>query len=41
MTVTIDRSLQLPDNEFFAVQEEKTGIAIHHTVGGSAKSTFN
>ena len=40
MAPTIDRTLRLPDGEFFAVREPKTGIALHHTVGGSARSTF-
>lgn len=36
----IDRSLRLPDDEFFHSGRPKTGIALHHTVGGSARSTF-
>jgi hypothetical protein len=40
MAVPIDRSLRLPQTEFFPGAEEKSGIAIHHTVGGSARATF-
>jgi hypothetical protein len=39
MTVHIDRSLWLPETEYFPGAQKKTGIAIHHTVGGSACST--
>ena len=39
MTVHIDRSLQLPETEYFPGAQNKTGIAIHHTAGGSARST--
>ncbi len=41
MTLKIDHSLQLPDGEFFPAQSRKTGITIHHTVGGTARSTLN
>ncbi len=41
MPINVDRSLRLPDGEYFSGHFEKTGICIHHTVGGSAKSTFN
>ncbi len=41
MPVNIDRSLRLPEGEFFPTAEPKSGICIHHTVGGSARSTFN
>ena len=34
-------SLRLPDGEFFPAARKKSGIAIHHTVGGTAFSTFN
>lgn len=40
MATRIDRSLRLPAGEFFETAESKSGIAIHHTVGGSATSTF-
>jgi len=36
----VDRSLRLPDGEYFASGSTKTGIALHHTVGGSARSSF-
>jgi len=41
MSLTIDRSLRLPESEYFPQQHEKTGIAIHHTVGPSARSAFD
>lgn len=40
MTIHVDRSLRLPEAEYFPGREQKSGIAIHHTVGGSAKSTI-
>ena len=40
MTVHLDRSLRLPDDEYFAERERKTGIAIHHTVCGAAQTTI-
>ncbi len=40
MAVPIDRSLRLPQSEYFPGAQHKSGIAIHHTVGGSARSTF-
>lgn len=36
----INRSLRLPKDQIFPVQCEKTGIALHHTVGATARSTF-
>jgi hypothetical protein len=36
MPLTIDRSLRLPANQFMPPAAQKTGICIHHTVGGSA-----
>ncbi len=41
MPQTIDRSLRLPANQFMPPAAQKTGICIHHTVGGSARSTFD
>lgn len=41
MAVSINRELQLPDSEYFPSHDPKSGICIHHTVGGSARSTFN
>jgi hypothetical protein len=38
--VTVDRSLRLSEDQYFPVARPKSGIAIHHTVGGSAESTF-
>jgi hypothetical protein len=40
MAPQIERSLRLPPGAYFPTVEQKTGIAIHHTVGGTAKSTF-
>ena len=40
MAPQIERSLRLPPSAYFPTVEQKTGIAIHHTVGGTAKSTF-
>jgi N-acetyl-anhydromuramyl-L-alanine amidase AmpD len=37
----INRSLRLPDNEFFHDVVKKDLIVLHHTVGGSAESTFD
>jgi hypothetical protein len=39
MALTVSRALRLPDAQHFPAGETKTGIAIHHTVGGSARST--
>jgi len=41
MALKIDYSLRLPDGEFFPAARKKSGIAIHHTVGGTAYSTFD
>jgi hypothetical protein len=41
MAVVFDHTLRLPATEHFPRAERKTGIAIHHTVGGSAASTLN
>jgi hypothetical protein len=40
MALAIDRSLRLPESHYIPGTHKKTGIAIHHTVGGSARSTF-
>jgi len=40
MALDIVRTLRLPDSEFFSGTQRKTGIAIHHTVGGSAEASF-
>ncbi len=39
-TRSIVRSLRLPGTEYFPGSQQKSGIAIHHTVGGSAQTTF-
>ncbi len=41
MTLELNRTLQLPVSEYFPEPQPKTGIAIHHTVGLSAKSAFD
>ena len=41
MALKIDHSLRFPDGEYFPAKRKKTGIAIHHTVGGTAFSTFD
>lgn len=40
MAPVINKTMQLPAGQFFPPAGAKTGIAIHHTVGGSAASTF-
>jgi hypothetical protein len=40
MAPTIDKSMRLPPTQYFPGTQQKTGIALHHTVGGSARSTF-
>jgi len=40
MALNIVRTRRLPDTEFFPGTQRKTGIAIHHTVGGSAEASF-
>lgn len=39
--LVIDRSLRLPNDQFYPESFPKKQIYIHHTVGGSAKSSFN
>lgn len=41
MTVHVDRGLRLPETEYFAEVCQKTGIALHHTVCGSARRTVS
>ncbi len=41
MALKNSHSLRLPDGEYFPAARKKSGIAIHHTVGGTAFSTFN
>jgi N-acetyl-anhydromuramyl-L-alanine amidase AmpD len=38
--MNIDRSMRLPDDQYYQDQLKKSQIYLHHTVGGSAKSTF-
>jgi N-acetyl-anhydromuramyl-L-alanine amidase AmpD len=40
-TITINRQLRLTDDQYFKEETTKTQVVLHHTVGGSAKSTFN
>ena len=40
MAVPIDRSLRLPASQYVPGARRKSGIAIHHTVGGSARDTY-
>ncbi len=39
MTLHLDRSLRLPASEYFAEPQAKSGIALHHTVCDSARTT--
>ncbi len=41
MALQIKNDWQLPDAEYFKTTNEKSGICVHHTVGGTARSTFN
>lgn len=41
MALRIDKSWRLPADQYFMPVGAKSGIAIHHTVGGSARSTFD
>jgi hypothetical protein len=41
MALRIERTFRLKEGQYFPSRNVKTGIAIHHTVGGSAESTFN
>ena len=40
MSININRSMRLPVEQYFPSSTAKNGIAVHHTVGGSARSTF-
>ena len=40
MALKTSYSLRLPEGEFFPAARKKSGIAIHHTVGGTASSTL-
>lgn len=37
----VDTSLRLPEGEYFPSTTAKSGICIHHTVGGTARSTYD
>ena len=39
MSVNVDRSLRLPESEYFAEPQAKSGIALHHTVCDDAHTT--
>lgn len=41
MALEIKQDWQMPDAEYFKIVNKKTGICVHHTVGGTARSTFN
>jgi len=41
MPVQTDRSLRLPESEYFAERRPKSGIALHHTVCSSARTTLD
>lgn len=40
MAPVINKTMRLPAGQFFPPAGKKSGIAIHHTVGGSAASTY-
>ena len=40
MAPKMQTDLRFPENEYFPPVPYKSGIALHHTVGGSARSTF-
>jgi len=39
MPISVDRSLRLPESEYFPDPQEKSGIALHHTVCDGAPTT--
>lgn len=41
MALEVKTDWQLPETEYFKVKNKKSGICVHHTVGGSARSTFD
>ena len=41
MDLQVNHSLTLPSNEFFLTEGPKTGVCLHHTVGGTAASTLD
>ena len=38
MAVPVDRSLRLPETEYFPEPQRNTGIALHHTVCDDARA---
>lgn len=41
MPPSLNTTLRLDTTQYFPVEVEKSGLCIHHTVGGSARSTFD
>ncbi len=41
MALAINRTLRLPQSQYFPGNNVKSGIALHHTVGGTVASTFD
>ena len=41
MPLNLNKTLTLPDDQYFHTGSKKTGIVLHHTVGGTAASTLN
>ena len=41
MTLSINHTLKLSQKQYFPIAAPKTGICLHHTVGGTAESTFS
>ena len=41
MSLILSKNLTLPDDQYFHNGSKKTGIVLHHTVGGTASSTLN
>jgi len=41
MPIKFSKKYTLPDDQYFHNGSKKTGIALHHTVGGTASSTLN
>jgi N-acetyl-anhydromuramyl-L-alanine amidase AmpD len=41
MPINFSKKYTLPDDQYFHNGSKKTGIALHHTVGGTASSTLN
>ncbi|HEX9691929.1 MAG TPA: hypothetical protein VGA22_07510 [Gemmatimonadales bacterium] len=39
MSMHVDRTLELPDTQYFAEPCPKSGIALHHTVSDDAHDT--